>query len=156
MSAFIVGHDHIDALLTFAIARKTLYYVAATGVTVEITLDNASAIGAILLQENERSVRHYDPDTPADDLPGTDGERADNYAFRVFELCHQLPREQIVVWVLKACDCFDYQACETDDYDSSLACRIIDCIHDTAVESLMGYDEAPWHISRHRCAWRIA
>jgi hypothetical protein len=149
MSAYVVGHDHIDALLTFAIERKVSYFVADTGATVEINLINASAIGAILLQENERSVRHRYSSTPADDLPGTDGERADNYVFRRFA---ELPSPQNLrcTWVLKGCDCFDYQACETDDYERTLACRIIDCIRLAAVDGLPNYDGAPWEIVRKR------
>ncbi len=40
MSAFIVGHDHIDALLTFAIDRRVSYWNAQARNRVTITREN--------------------------------------------------------------------------------------------------------------------
>jgi len=46
MSAFIVSHDHIDALLSFAMQRDTYgpvsYYVKTTQRRIDITQDNAT------------------------------------------------------------------------------------------------------------------
>lgn len=68
MSAFIVSHDHIDALLTFAKLHRVAYYVPQSicnkpgGTRVTIDDDTVSEVGRILLDENERSVRHRYPD----------------------------------------------------------------------------------------------
>lgn len=139
MSAFIVDHDTIDALLTLAVGRKASYFVAATQTRVYITAHNAEEIGRILLTENERSVNHRYPGSEPGDLPGSIGEDAATYRFR-FLHCTPLP----AVVVLKSCDCFDYQACETDDYESSLAHTIIDAIRSAAIRALPGYEDAPW------------
>lgn len=48
------------------------------------------------------------------------------------------------VTVLKACDCFDYQACEFDNYHDCLAARIVDCVRYEAIRHLPGYEAAPW------------
>jgi hypothetical protein len=148
MSAFIVGHDHIDGLLTFAVEHKLSYYVPGAHERVYFDRTNASEIGAILLTENERSVGHRYGDD--DDLPGS-GEGA--YQFRRFEPFLMMPVGKQALTVLKACDCFDYQACETDDYEASLAYRIIDAIRGAAIRRLSGYEGADgWELRRPKDA----
>jgi len=142
MSAFIVGHDHIDALLSFACDLTS--YSRIDG----INTSTATKIGKMLLAENERSVGYrYNEDNP-DDMPGTIGQTSRNYKYRYF----RLPAEQIkkCVWVLHGCSCFDYQACETPDYEQSEACKLIDKIRRAAIRALPHYDNAPWEIRRER------
>jgi hypothetical protein len=138
MSAYIVGHDHIDALLTFALSKRYGRGVVYTAneTLIEINCDNASEIGRILLTENERSVRHCYPNDAADDLPRTIGEDSANYEFSPFD------GGLTPVAVLKGCDCFDFQAYETDDYKSSIASAIIDAIRKRAILCLPGYNVA--------------
>ena len=147
MSAYIVGHDHIDALLTFATADDPQafgpisYRLEPSGNRVEITTTNATDVGRILLTENERSVEHRYPGD--NDLPGKIGEEAAGYSFRPWA---ETPAP---VAILKACDCFEYQACETDDYRQSDAYRIIDAIRSRAISRLPGYSNAPgWEFRR--------
>lgn len=153
MSAFIVSHDHIDALLTFAKLHRVSYYVPQSicnkpgGTRVDITRDNATEVGRILLTENERSVRYRYPRS-GDDLPGTIGENAATYSFREFSELHRLQHGTKCAWILSGCRCFDYQACETDDYDQTLAHLIIEAISAAAVRALPGMDDAPWEINR--------
>lgn len=152
MSAFVVSHDHIDALLSFASMRYTYgpvsYYVKETGARVTITEENATEIGRILLTENERSIYARYPDCKPgndDSRPGTIGEDATSYNFTRWPLTSPLT----AVSILKGCSCFDYQACETDDYEQSLACTIIEAIRQRAIGRLPGYDEAPgWEFDR--------
>jgi hypothetical protein len=148
MSAYIVGHDHIDALLTFASADDersfgpVSYWLEPTGNRVEITERNASEIGRALLAENERSVGHRYPGDAPGDLPGA-GEDAAAYTFRPWA---EVPP---ALAVLKGCDCFDYQACESDDYRSSDAYRIINAIRHRAISLLPGYENTPgWEFRR--------
>jgi hypothetical protein len=57
------------------------------------------------------------------------------------------------VSLLKGCDCFDYQACETGDYGSSIACAIIEAIRKRAILCLPEYDDAPgWDFTRKKHA----
>jgi hypothetical protein len=153
MSAFVVSHDHIDALLTFA-DRKRLkdrlaWYVTKSHDTSGMTWTD---IGRILLAENERSVCHRYPDCVPGDAPGKIGEEAIGYRFRPFEKFIHMPHITLCVWIIKACNCFDYQACETDDYEQSIAHSIIEAIRNDAINCLPGYDAAPWGIDRHRHA----
>lgn len=149
MSAFIVSHDHIDALLTFASQKHQFgavsYYVKETGACVTITEENATEIGRILLTENERSVRHRYPSDKAGELPGTIGEDAAGYTFKAWPINSPLT----AVSILKGCSCFDYQACEHDGYEDSLAFEIVNTIRKRAISRLPGYDNAPgWEFDR--------
>jgi hypothetical protein len=149
MSAFVVSHDHIDALLSLALAHRTYgpvsYFVKDTQRLVAITEENVTEVGRILLTECERSVNHRYPGE--DELPGTIGQNAATYTFRPW------PRALDPVAVLKGCDCFDYQACETDDYEASLAWTIIQAIRKRAIHGLPGYDNAEgWEFRRAKRA----
>ncbi len=56
------------------------------------------------------------------------------------------------VEIIKAAQCFDYQACETDDWKESVACKIIQHIEGTAIRMLPGYEQAPWGLDRSKAA----
>lgn len=145
MSAYIVDHDHIDALLSYAIEHHVTYVTPDTKKLIEIKKENATEIGRILLDENERSVRYRYPDCGPEDLPGTIGEDSASYKFRSWPLRSPLS----AMTILNACDGFDYQACETDDYDQSLAAVIINRIRGWAIRRLPGLSDAPgWHMHR--------
>jgi len=153
MSAYIVGHAHIDALLTFATANDPRsfgpisYRLEPSGNSVEITEHNATEVGRILLTENERSVQHRYPGEAPGELPGSDGEGAASYMFQRWEDANGLAPSPTAI--LKGCDCFDYQACETDDYRQSDACRIVDAIRHRAISRLPGYSDADgWEFRR--------
>jgi hypothetical protein len=143
VSAYIVDHDHIDALLSYAIQHEVRY--VANGCCVEISKTNATEIGRILLDENERSVRDRYPGCDADELPGTIGQNSACYKFRHWPARVPLP----ALTILKACDGFDYQACETDDYEQSLSAIIVRAIRGFAIRRLPGYSDSPgWSMSR--------
>lgn len=48
------------------------------------------------------------------------------------------------VEILKLCSCYDYQACETTDYEASEAFRIVSALRTRAIQMLDGYEEAEW------------
>ena len=48
------------------------------------------------------------------------------------------------VRVLKHCDCFDYQACEVDTYDTSDAAKMVQAARLRAIKRLPGYTSAAW------------
>lgn len=148
MSAFVVSHAHIDALLSFANLKKMtdhLGYLVNHG-TEKVSL---TTLGRILLAENERSVLHRYPDCTEADMPGTIGEEAITYKFRQWQNVFKMNYTQLCVTIIKQCDCFDYQACENDDYEDSIAAQIIRHIRGRAVRGLPGYDDAPWGINDH-------
>lgn len=147
MSAFVVSHMHINALLTFADnkrMRDQLGWYVDRG-TSQLSW---TELGRILLAENERSVCHRYPDCTETDKPGTIGEEAIGYTFKTWGQAFTLQHDTLCVWIIKACDCYDYQACETDNYDQSIAYQIIRAIRAKATRSLLAYDKAPWGIDK--------
>jgi hypothetical protein len=106
-------------------------------------------IGRVLLAENERSVCYRYPDCTETDKPGTIGEEALSYNFRQWQNVFKLDHTKLCVLIIKQCDCFDYQACETNDYEKSIAHAIIAAIRRKAIRSLPGFDQAPWGVNDH-------
>lgn len=147
MSAFVVDHEHIHALLTFAQTKRMqdrLSYCVNKG-SEKLSWDT---LGKILLAENERSVCHRYPDCTEGNVPGTIGQEAINYTFKMFRPFFQkLQWSHVCIWVIKACDCFDYQACETGDYETTPAYDMVHIIRREAIRCLPGYDAAPWGIN---------
>lgn len=148
MSAFMVSHAHIDALLTFA-DNKRMKDQLGWHVSKVDQLDWTD-IGRVLLAENERSVCQRYPDCVPGNLPGMIGEEAITYRFKTWQPAFRMQHTQLCIWIIKACNCFDYQACETDDYSASIAHGIIEAIRGKAVRCLPGYDDAPWSIDDHK------
>jgi hypothetical protein len=148
MSAFVVSHAHIDALLTFAdmkrLTNELAYHVNRGKEKLSL-----SDIGRILLAENERSVCHRYPDCVPGNAPGVIGQECINYRFKPYQKLHRMPFPAMLATVIKACHCFDYQACETDDYESSIAHKIIRAIEARAIRALPHYENAPWGINEH-------
>ena len=132
MSAFMVSHTHISALLNFAIRHRVNYSLPG-GSRVEISVPNATRIGRDLLAENNRSIHaRYGDDESA---------HVNSYAYSANPKFEKLDAADII----QACDCFDYQACETDDYKESLAYLIVDRIRSAAVRELT-QGCSTWHI----------
>src|SRR5580704_16709688 len=154
MSAFVVGHDHIDALLTFADMKRLKdrlgYHVNKGREQLSLT-----DIGRILLAENERSVCTRYPDCTPGNTPGKVGEEAIGYRFKTLQQAFQMQHTALCVMIIKACDCYDYQACETDDYRQSIAAHIVNTIRREAIRVMPGYDDAPWEIDRARLSEKI-
>jgi hypothetical protein len=130
MSAFIVNKEHIDALITFMVEKRVSYWNEATRERVNVTRFNATETGQILWDENFRSVnyRYHEDEKP-----------------EVYRFTYRLDRVP-PVQIIKAVHCLDYQSCETDDWETTLAHRVLDAILSAACRSLPGYEEAYWGI----------
>lgn len=124
MSAFIVEDVHIDALVTYAIG----------GGPYRVTEDDPNKIGQMLVNQNCLSVnyRYGERSTPP------------QYRFRPYL------KPLAPVAIIKLSQCYDYQACETDDYDRTEAARLMDAIRSKAIAALPGYDSAPWALREER------
>ena len=48
------------------------------------------------------------------------------------------------ITILKLCDYYDYQSCETSDYKDTKAANLINTIRGDLIGNLPGYSEAPW------------
>lgn len=128
MSAFIVNDYHVSVLVQYATHRSAYYYFNKKSIPFE---GNEQLIFSKLIRANMESVNdRYEGNTPA--MPG-----------------HYTPDYHRVlspVQVIKACNCFDYQACEVENYEETEAAKIIESIRGTAIEKLAGMDDAEWEI----------
>ena len=129
MSAWTVSKKHIDLLVTLAAQEELLGGKTET------------EFGQILWDENYRSVNYrYSEQTPSP-----------HYEFEPFDLT-TIP----VISQIKQVGCYDYQSCETDDYQSTPAGLFVETLETLLraklpdrpkeVSDHPGYDVAPWGI----------
>lgn len=141
MSAFVLSKKHIDAMLTFAVnynRGEGMHLYGLEDKPVHLRLDQQNElnrVGQELVNQNVRSVNyryraseHIDQSEP------------DIYTFAMYR------KPLSPVEILKACQCYDYQACETDDYQETKAAKLVETIRHYAINSLPGYDKAQWGI----------
>jgi hypothetical protein len=138
MSAFVVSTAHIDTIVSAAIDLELFAAHTDHGTLERVCPETASAFGKMLLAENVRSVVHrYHLTGSAEAFDYA--ELVETYEFRYYPC---VPAGAAA----KALDCFDYQSCETDDYEKSLAyaftCRMAKALN----KHLAGYEAAPWGI----------
>jgi hypothetical protein len=155
MSAFEVSNTHIDALVSAALSASRHgplswyhgdiprtergemlpgdpeYLPALARTKRTVTPENAGTWGATLLAENRRSVNwRYDEE-----------EFEEPYEFR------RIGGHLSAVAILKAIDCYDYQACEHPDWPQSEAYDFCQALRAAMIHQLPGYDAAAWEIN---------
>lgn len=128
MSAFVVSDKHINSLLTWANINMDGINLPDGDILSFKVVDDLQKLAQILLDENYKSVNYR--------YNRNDSETIEFHFTPVLT----------PVEILKACECFDYQACETNDYKESAAYRIIDWIKGSAIGKLPGYESAAWEI----------
>lgn len=95
-----------------------------------------------LFQENIRSVRTRYPNDKRDDLPGP--------CILPLHMIVQTSHFNDCRWVLDQvailgmCAGLEYQSCETEDWEQTVAHRLLRAIEKAAIRALPGYDKAPW------------
>lgn len=133
MSAFMCSDVHINLLASFAAHHRIAYYWQDATLPV---LGEEEKTARMLQAANARSVNY-------------------RYAHNIDAQCHDDPIEYRDVYnpakhsatlVLKQVQCFDYQACEPNDWRDSQAHALMDAIQSKAITMLPGYDAAPWGI----------
>lgn len=143
MSAFLVTDTHINALVTVALGNSgARYWDLYSKSSVTITTMNAQSVGKVLMDENVRSVTHRY--AHIQDHVEKCHAYAESYRFRKFRGALS------VAEVAKACDCYSYQACETDDWQGSQAYLIIAAIREHVSADIPGWDKAPWGIDEEK------
>ncbi len=144
MSAFIVSDKHIKALVRFAASKREhrIYWRDENGAYSSVKdphdVMHAEELANILKAENVRSYCYRYPDEQPEDYSAP-------IELPAFEFYRTPPVS--AVQALKACDCYDYQAGETPDYNSTPAHDIISQIRQFAIMALPGYEAAAWEIA---------
>lgn len=133
MSAYIVEDFHINGLVTWAAMfhgnDRVSYYWNDSWHPIQ---GDEQRVAEVLYAENVRSVNER-----------YRNERNSPEGFKFKEVLgavmHHTPVE-----IIKACRCYSYQACETDDWKASEAFAIIEAIVESAIEHMPGYAAAEW------------
>ncbi len=158
MSAYICDREHIIYMVQAAMARR----IAGAGCTVNwchgnplewhklgpCDFDKAADVANMLLRENYRSVSHRYPHESSATLPGPIAGVAP-FTRKDFAVVrwHSFEPAQ----VLKSCHCFEYQACETDDWETTEAHAFIAGLKGAACRSVAGYEKAEWGAPAPEC-----
>lgn len=152
MSAYIVNKEHILYLVQSAISltrtpRRHLnafrWYFGNPTRSGEIPhgdYEKAAEAANMLWQENIKSVSCRYPGESSGTLPGP---RNGSFVVEAsdFSAFFEFPN---LIQVLKACDAFEYQSCEHDEWQDSEACAFINSLRKQAWTALPGYEEAAW------------
>jgi hypothetical protein len=140
MSAFIVSHSTIAAIVNFA--QRRLWSCVpppphSRRGAVTIRDIDPDQIGQALFAENVRSVnfryRQCDAVGPYRHVP--------TYAGAVSP---EATRMLTALDVIKLAHCLEYQSCEHPEWETSWARAFLQSVVDAAVRELPGYDDAPW------------
>ena len=138
MSAFVLGKDHIDALVRAHHAYKIGGHYTSN--------DELNALGAMIWAENVKSVSYRYP-SDGEDLPGPINlEWATPYQYP--SNVHLLTP----VAILKMVQCYEYQSCEHPSWESSEAHKWAQRMRSEATSRLPGYEAAPWEYIGPRLA----
>lgn len=145
MSAYIVSTDTINLLVSACTRYGVDLYIPRTCVNVPegMTRDNShnartyyTTFGQILLDENYRSVNaRYRQNDPAP-----------RYTHQSVDLDWASAGQPIAHIILGSLRCYDYQACEANDYEQSLAKQIVERLQSAVIRSLT--EDAPWGWTR--------
>jgi len=141
MSAWVCSERHINLIASYAAAHQLV--VTWRDETIACAVSQQRVV-TVLMEENHRSVNHRYSE--------------DDHEAITFEA---LVTSVTPVFMLKQLACYDYQACECDDYDATLAKAIVEaCIAEVCrragrtVEQMRGarncgnaeWQAAPWGI----------
>lgn len=126
MSAFTVSDYHINYLVSFGAFHDARIVIDGQWQNVR---GNEQAAVELLIDGNYRSV---------------------NYRYKAKDktpkIVYRMMTGHDAVQVLKACDCFDYQACELPNYENTDVAKLIESIRSAATRALPGYDAAAWDL----------
>lgn len=139
MSAFMVSTAHLSALAAAAFYSDRFYGQSFAfyhdGARFEYAPGSEDQIVALLYRENRRSILARYP-----------GDEA--YAGPAEPPRFERPRKTLTaVEILKACDCYAYQACESNDWESTAAHAFLQTLRSKMIHQLPGYDAAAWEIT---------
>jgi hypothetical protein len=115
MSAFVVADFHINALVSWAAANKVRYFDGRSWLDVR---NDEKNVAQALHAENVRSVNHRYKEF----------EPASGFATKQVSTSRMTPE-----MVINAANCLRYQSCETDDYESTLAFKMLNAIREEAI-----------------------
>lgn len=150
MSAYICQPEAFGLLGAYAVINDCIIYDWEDRKAKKLL--NAQRVARGLASENVRSVSHRYPND-LDDLPGPGLKIPDIYEAASIYAAHFLVNPGYVnslspIQIWKLAQGMDYQSCECDDYNNTLAWRQLDWIKNQAVRTMKGYEAADWAYER--------
>lgn len=127
MSAYLVSADHLNALATFAMVHDTY-----------INHWSTHWRGSTHAEEIAMALRRANVDALTERYG--DGDDTEGYTYKEYRNKAALTP----LAILKACICYDYQASEVPNYETTLAAQITASIVNSAVRELPGYEAQIW------------
>ena len=145
MSAYLVGNEHIQVLIDAGLhdmARNPLtWYV--NHVRYELNETTADRVGQVLSAENLKSVTYRYPGNANQDPVPVFKTRLFSLRIKTRDaLALLLVKRLEPVFVLKAIDCYEYQSCEHDGWETSEAKAFCVALRSKMIMDLPGYDKA--------------
>lgn len=98
--------------------------------TASLTPYTADTVGIMLMAQNRRSVDYRYAETDIEDF-----------------YTHAPSTQRSVVELLCAIDCYEYQSCETPDWEDTEAFHFCDALRRALIREFPGWHEAPWGIT---------
>lgn len=147
MSAYVCNPEHIGLLAAYAVREDnaiTEWKVRDKRNNV-MEGDTAANVAKQLLLANIVSVRGRYTDTPVESLPGPCLNLEDQVlAVQAYARHYRdrFPKALKPVDILKAAQGYDYQSCEPDGWELTLAARQVRWIVSAAHRQLPGYEES--------------
>lgn len=134
MSAFIVSPEHIQQIVTWARRYDSLPY--------NVTPEEAAKV---LAEANIASVEYRYPDLIGSSVRAfLSLESNEEYVKECQEeFAGPLPT---ATGVIKLINSLDYQSCEREDWEESLAYQYLNRLRTLATYNLPGYSDQPWSI----------
>lgn len=148
MSAYICNPEHIGLLAAYAVARDNAIneWRVSDSKGRDDKPATAANVAKQLLLANIRSVQVRYPDEKPGSLPGPCLDLDDQILAVQAYARHYLPqiarRHLGTVDIIKAAAGYDYQACEPEDWETTLAARQVRWIVSAAHRQLPGYEES--------------
>ena len=148
MSAFLVSPKHIGTLAaSFCFSRASEWRHIGT----------CDEIAETLARQNLRSVESRYPDLTGrgaeEFLSISNQDYIAASARASFDVRNALQYSKAGRWhadLLKAAQCYEYQSCETSDWEQTQAAKVCREIISLTISELPGYDAAPWGIEEQR------
>jgi hypothetical protein len=148
MSAYICDKHHLIYLAKAADSRCggachcsfSYYYEGQTHYIRASDYEAQAEAATMLLMENIKSVGFRYRQSSSVGLPGPTTVEI----ITTHDICRTSFRSIDPVQVIKACDCYSYQACEHEGWKTSKAKAYIDSLRNSAAQAFPGYDDAKW------------
>ena len=134
MSAFIVSPEHIQQIVTWAKRHDSLPY--------NVTPEEAAKV---LAEANIASVEYRYPDLIGSSVRAFLSLESNEEYVKACqeEFAGPLPT---ATGVIKLINSLDYQSCEREDWEESLAYQYLNRLRTLATYNLPGYSDQPWSI----------